>query len=155
VAGATKGCVVRVAFASAEEAEHARVVVRNLDRKGGPGVRDMAVVVRTPDGRVELHQKEELAAGEGAVAGGSAGLIAGLLLGIPVVGALVGILGGGGFGLRDTGIPNERLRQIGSDLEPGHAALCVLVDEYGLPQVREALASYGDVLETGLEPTAP
>jgi uncharacterized membrane protein len=129
--------------------------VHELDRKGGPGVRDVAVVVRTPDGRVELHQTEELAAGEGAVAGGAAGLIAGLLLGIPVVGALIGIFGGGGWGMRDTGIPNKRLRQFGSDLEPGHAVLCVLVDDYGLPQVREALAPYGEVVEAGVASTAP
>jgi uncharacterized membrane protein len=155
VVGGTKGSVVLVGFASAEEAKDARAVVQELDRKGGPGVRDVAVVVRTPDGRVELHQTEELAAGEGAVAGGAAGLVAGLLLGIPVVGALVGILGGGGWGLRDTGLSNKRLRRIGSDVEPGRAVLCVLVDEYGLPKVREALARYGEVLDAGVDATAP
>ena len=32
------------------------------------------------------------------------------------------------FGLRDTGIPDGRLRKLGEDLQPGQALLCVLVD---------------------------
>ena len=144
-----------IAFASGEGAEDALSTIRELDGKEGVHLRDAAVVVRSPQGHLELHQTVQLAAGEGAVAGGAAGLVAGILLGIPVGGALVGILGGGGWGLRDSGIPDKRLRQLGRDLEPGGAVLCVLVGEGGLPQVRRALAAYGEVLVTGLEPTEP
>ena len=38
---------------------------------------------------------------------------------------------------------------------PAWAVLCVLVDEYGLPKVREALARYGEVLDAGVDATAP
>ena len=147
--------VAVVAFRSTEEAQDALAAVRELERVKGSGIHDAAIVVRTPAGHLELHQTSELAAGEGAVAGGSAGLIAGLLLGGPVAGALLGILGGGGWGLRDTGIPNDRLRQLGSDLEPGHAVLCVLVDDDGMPRVAAALGRYGEVLEAGVAATGP
>ena len=147
--------VLLVAFASADEAGDALASVRGLARGAGARVRVAAVVARTSTGQVELHQTAELAAGEGAVAGGAAGLVAGLLLGIPVVGALAGIVGGGGWALRDTGIPDERLRRLGRDLEPGHAVLCVLADEDGLQQLRVALQRYGEVLEAELEPAEP
>jgi uncharacterized membrane protein len=143
-----------VAFGTAAGAEEGLKAVRALGGEDGVSVEDAAVVVRMADGRLELHQTKELAAGEGAVAGGSVGLVAGLLLGGPVGGALVGIVAGGGWGLRDTGIPDDRLRQTGEKLEPGHAVLCVLVAD-GLPRVRERLAPYGDAVEAELSPPVP
>jgi uncharacterized membrane protein len=140
---------VAVAFDDVAPAEAALTAVRELD-----GVRDAAVVVRTGAGRIELHQTRELAAGEGLVAGGAVGLVAGVLLGVPVGGALLGLLGGTGLGLRDTGIPDRRLRELGEDLQAGHAVLCVLVDTAGLVRAREALTRYGEVLEAELPPPA-
>jgi uncharacterized membrane protein len=129
-------------FASPEHAEEALRAVRECKAE----VRDAAVVVRTPAGHLDLHQTEELGAGQGAIAGGAAGLVAGLLLGVPVGGALLGIVTGGGWGLRDTGIPDSELRRLGEDLEPGQAVLCVLVDEDALPGLRKAVGRYGEVL---------
>ncbi|HUJ91463.1 MAG TPA: DUF1269 domain-containing protein [Gaiellaceae bacterium] len=142
---------VAVAFRTTAEAEQGLKTVEALD---GVSVRDAAVVVRTEAGRIELHQAREISVGEGSVTAGSVGLVAGLLLGIPVAGALLGIVAGGGWGFRDTGIPDDRLRAMGETLEPGHAVLCVLVGE-GLPRVREALAPYGDVVDAELEPAEP
>jgi uncharacterized membrane protein len=135
-----------VAFADASTAEEALAGVHD--------VRDAAVVVRTEAGRIELQQSSEIAPGEGIVGGGAIGLIAGFVLGLPVGGALLGVLGGAGFGIRDTGIPNKRLRQLGEDLQPGQAVLCVLVDDDRRVRARELLAVYGDVLETEVS-TAP
>jgi uncharacterized membrane protein len=146
--------MVLLAFGSAAEAEPALGAVSALERGDDPPVQDAAVVVRTAVGRVELHQTKELAPAEGAVAGGTAALVAGLLIGFPVAGAVAGIVGGGAFGLRDTGIPDDRLRKLGRDLEPGHAVLCVLVAPGGLPRVRDVLAGYGEVLEAELEEAA-
>ena len=110
-----------VAFDDAADAEAALAATASLRPD------DAAVVVRTDLDRIELHQTKEIAAGEGLVTGGAVGLVAGLLLGIPVGGALIGFLGGGGLGLRDTGLSNERLRELGRGLEPQHALLCLLV----------------------------
>jgi uncharacterized membrane protein len=142
---------VAVAFGTTAEAERGLKTVEALD---GVSVRDAAVVVRTEAGRIELHQAREISVGEGSVTAGSVGLVAGLLLGIPVAGALLGIVAGGGWGFRDTGIPDDRLRAMGETLEPGHAVLCVLVGD-GLPRMREALAPYGEVVDAELEPAEP
>lgn len=141
---------VAVAFETAAAAEDALPVVRALDAAKDVSVHDAAVVVRTESGRIELQQTREIAAGEGIVGGGTAGLVAGLLLGLPVAGALLGLAGGAVFGMRDTGIPDTRLRKLGENLQPGEALLCVLVDAGGVARTREAFGHYGTVFEAEL-----
>ena len=140
---------VAVVFESAAAAEGALPAVHALDADSDVSVRDAAIVVRTERGRIELQQTRDIAAGEAVVVGGTAGLVAGLLFGVPVGGALLGLAGGTLFGIRDTGIPDSRLRKVGEDLNPGQAVLCVLVDT-GLARAREALGRYGTVFEAEL-----
>ena len=128
---------VAVVFGTAAAAEDALPTVRRLDNGNDVSVRDAAVVVRTENGRIELLQTREIAPGEGVIGGGTVGLVAGLLLGVPVGGALLGLAGGALFGMRDTGIPDSRLRKLGADLQPGQAVLCVLVDAGGIERTRD------------------
>jgi uncharacterized membrane protein len=144
---------VAVPFDGVGAAEDALAAVDRLVAERGATVHDAAVVVRTITGHIELVQSRQYAAGEGIVAGGAVGLVAGMLLGLPIVGALLGFAGGAGFGLRDTGLPDKRLRRLGAELERGHALLCVLVDDGDLPAAREALAGYGEVVTVGLSAT--
>jgi uncharacterized membrane protein len=139
---------IAVRFDSADDAEAAVPEVRELD----VDIRDAAVVVRTEAGRIELQQAHEVAAGEALIGGGSAGLVAGLLLGLPVGGALLGLVGGLAYGLRDRGLPDNRMRQLGADLQPGHALLCVLVDDKDAGEARAALSRYGAVFDVKLAP---
>ncbi len=136
-----------VVFQTATAAEEALPTVHDLDDRQDISVRDAAIVIRTEGGRIELVQTREVALGEGVVGGGTVGLVAGLLLGLPIGGALLGLAGGGLFGMRDTGIPDGRLRELGADLKPGQAVLCVLVDANALGPTREALHRYGAVAE--------
>jgi uncharacterized membrane protein len=135
--------LVVVSCASREEADHALEAVQALDAK----VNDAAVVTCTPTGRIELHQTQQAAAGEGVVAGGTVGFVAGMLLGGPIGGALLGMLGGGIWASRDTGVSDARLRELGESLTPGRALLCVLVGEESVDPAREALAPYGEVAD--------
>ncbi len=137
-----------VVFPSAGEAEHASDELSH--REDDLVLRDVAVVTRTPHGAIELQQTSGVAAGDALVGVGTAGLVAGLLLGVPVVGALVGLLGGGVWGVRDTGIPDSRMRKLGEDLQPGQAVLCVLVDPECAPRARDLLSGYGTVTEVAL-----
>jgi uncharacterized membrane protein len=100
-------------------------------------------VLHGADGRIELRQTRETSVGEGAVTGGTLGLLAGLLLGVPVLAAAAGLLGGGAFGARDTGIPDDTLRALGRGLEAGQVVLCVLVDEEAAAGTAAALAPFG------------
>jgi uncharacterized membrane protein len=132
--------------------DEALATVRALRAHKDVSVRDAAVVIRTAIGRIELQQTKQIAPGESIVGGGTAGLVAGLLLGLPIGGALVGLAGGALLGLRDTGIPNKRMRQLGEDLQPGQSLLCVLVnaDTDAVARTREALERYGTAFEVEL-----
>jgi len=143
--------LVAVTCVSPAEAERALAAVRDLDVE----LLDAAIVVHTLDGRVELHQTQELAPGEGIVAGGTAGLVAGMLLGGPVAGALLGMLGGGVWAARDTGVEDERLRELGATLEQGSALFCALVGPDDVSPVRDTLARYGTVAEVGAPAVGP
>jgi len=135
--------LVVVSCSSREAAEHALDELHGADTEA----RDAVVVARTENGRLELHQTHQVAAGEGIVAGGAVGFVAGMLLGGPIGGALLGMLGGGVWGSRDTGVPDSRLRELGETLTPGRALLCVLVPAGDAAAVREALAPYGEVAD--------
>ena len=135
--------VIAAAYADVGEAEAALERVRRLR-----GVEDAAVVARDAEGRVELRQTRQPAVGEGVVAGGTIGLVAGFVFGGPVLGALVGLAGGGGLAVRDRGVPDERMRSFGDALEPGRAAVFALAaDGTAVERVRLALAPWrGELL---------
>ena len=145
---------VAVAFETATGAEDALATVRALEDQHGVAVHDAAVVTRTERGRIELLQTHDVAPGEAIVRVGTAGLVAGLLLGFPVGGALLGLAGGAVFGLRDTGIPDSRMRELGNDLRPGQAMLCMLIDADGLSRTRDELSRYGAEFDVELSAAA-
>ena len=138
---AKPACLVVVSCSSRADAERAQHALHELR----PGILDAAVVTRLESGRVELHQTQQVAAGEGVVAGGTVGFVAGMLLGGPVGGALLGMLGGGIWGARDVGVPDARLRELGESLAPGGALLCALVRADDADATRDALSPYGEV----------
>ncbi|HEX4526433.1 MAG TPA: DUF1269 domain-containing protein [Gaiellaceae bacterium] len=111
-------------------------------------IHDAAIVVKHDDGRVELQQSRELAAGEGIVGGGAIGLLLGLALAVPVAGALVGLAGGAGFAALDRGISNDHMRQLGATIARGNAVLFVLVEDVDWEKLRERLALFGGDLVT-------
>ncbi|HSP70822.1 MAG TPA: DUF1269 domain-containing protein [Gaiellaceae bacterium] len=116
--------LIAAAYADVEAAADALERVRGLE-----GVEDAAVVLKDAARGVELRQGRQPAVGEAVVAGGTIGLVVGFALGGPIGGALVGMAGGGGYGARDTGIPDERMRRFGRELAPGRAAVFALVED--------------------------
>jgi uncharacterized membrane protein len=138
-----------------QHAEAALQALEELADAGALGLADAAIVVRTEEGRVELHQRHELSAGEGAVGGGVAGMLAGLIVGFPLALPAAGLALGAGAGAFDTGIDDGRMRRLGAELEPGRAALCALVEGVDWPRVREKMAPYaGELLVAELTPEA-
>ena len=135
--------LVVVSCSSTDVADEALAALSTL----GIEDRDAVVVSCRENGRIDLKQTHQVAAGEGVVAGGTVGFIAGMLLGGPIGGALLGMLGGGLWGARDTGVSDARLRELGAALKPGQALLCVLVGSENVEPVREALRAYGKVAD--------
>jgi uncharacterized membrane protein len=141
MSGATSFALL--AYPTKEKATEALNVIVDLSKTDALTLKDAAVVVHTPQGKIEVEQSRELSAGQGAVAGGVAGLLLGLAVGAVVPATLVGLAGGGAFGVFDTGIKNRRLRELGAQLEPGAAALGLLVQGADWPLLRERLSRLG------------
>jgi uncharacterized membrane protein len=135
--------LIAVAYDSTQLAEAALGAVHELSDENALIIHDAAIVIKHGDGRVELQQSRELAAGEGIVSGGAIGLLLGLALAVPVAGALVGFAGGAGFAARDRGISNEHMRELGATIARGHAVLFALVGDVDWPKLRDGLAPYG------------
>jgi uncharacterized membrane protein len=136
-------------------AEQALASLKSLAADKTIRLADAAVVVKSDSDRVEIFQQRDLSVGEGIVGGGVAGVLAGVLLGFPMAIAAAGVAAGAGIGAFDRGIDDGRMRKLGADLEPGQAALCVLVGEADWALVRERMAPFGgELLVAELTPEA-
>jgi uncharacterized membrane protein len=114
---------------------------------------DIVVVTRDGAGEVHLHQAVNLTA-SGAVGGGFWGALVGLLVLNPLVGAAVGAGAGALAGrFTDIGIEDAFLTSVGESLEPGRAAVGVLIRKMTADKVLERLGDYrakGQVIQTSL-----
>ena len=141
-----RATLVAVEYASEPDAERALGILRDLSDEDALDLHDAAVVVKHADGRVELRQSRELAAGEAAVGGGSIGLLLGLAVAIPVAGALVGVAAGMGFAAhrqRDLEQGDAPCRWRAS---PGEALLFALVGKVDWELLASRLEPVGGTL---------
>ncbi len=91
-----------------------------------------AAIVTKVRGRVRITQTKDVSPSQGAVGGAWIGVLAGLFLGPggPLVGGALGAAAGGLFAkLRDIGIDDDEMRRMGDELDEGHAALFLLVED--------------------------
>ena len=87
---------------------------------------DMVVVEHRDDGKVKLHQPS--LAGVGAAGGALWGGLIGLIFFVPLLGMAIGAASGAAAGaLSDTGVDDEFMKKLGDELDPGAAAVIVLV----------------------------
>jgi uncharacterized membrane protein len=112
-------------------------------------VDDVALVERRDDGKVKLHQPS--LAGSGAAGGAMWGGLIGLLFLAPLVGMAVGAAAGAAGGaMADSGVDDEFMKRLGSELEPGNAALIVLVRKMSADKVLPEIKVPGTVIQTSL-----
>jgi uncharacterized membrane protein len=111
----------------------------------------MVVVTRAPDGKVKLHQSMSVA-GSSAAGGAVWGGLIGLLFLAPLMGMAVGAaVGGAGGALADIGVDDEFMKELGTKLEAGGAAVIVLVRKSTPDKVLPRIQEYGGhVLRTSL-----
>jgi uncharacterized membrane protein len=148
--------LVVLGFASRELAEEARSCNAELDREGVLALGVAALAYRRDDGRVELVQPMRLAPA-GAASGEVSGSLLGMVLLEPVLFAVLGAAAGAaGAGLSALGLNQWFQRQVKETLEPGRAALFVVVSGSAAPQrAIEALRPLAPrVVRTTLDPAA-
>lgn len=116
---------------------------------------DDIVVVENADGKIKLHQAHSMA-GLGAASGALWGGLIGLLFFMPLVGMAVGA-GAGALGgaLTDIGVNDRFMKDLGTTLKPGTAAVFALIAKSTPDRVIAELAPYeGKLLHTSLSTEA-
>ncbi|GAA3511957.1 DUF1269 domain-containing protein [Actinocatenispora rupis] len=149
--------LVAIGYRDVTTAEGAREKILDLQREGLITVRDAAIVEARPDGKIKLHQTRSTT-GYGAAGGAMWGGLIGLLFFAPLLGMAVGAAGGALAGkLTDVGVDDSFMKDIGATLQPGTAALFLLVDQVTLDKVVAGLAPFhfdGKILRTSLSADA-
>ncbi|GGC49119.1 membrane protein [Siccirubricoccus deserti] len=143
--------LVIIAYENEAKAEAAREKLFELQKEYLIELGDAVVAVRQTDGSVKLNQLINTTAA-GAASGGLWGAIIGMLFLNPLLGAAFGAGAGALSGyLTDIGIDDNFLKDAAGALNPGQAALCVLVRKVTADKVLPAMAAFGGtVLRTNL-----
>jgi len=143
--------LVIIAYPDEKTAEAARAKLFELQKEYLVELGDAVIAERTADGSVKLHQVVNTTAA-GAAGGALWGTLIGLLFLNPLLGAAVGAGAGALSGyLTDIGIDDKFLKQTAEALQPGQAALCVLVRKVTADKVLPQMAQFGGtVLRTNL-----
>src|SRR5215472_17646295 len=119
--------LVVIDYESEVRAEEVRLALLKMQRAYLIDLEDAVVVVRDEKGKVRLRQMYNLTAA-GALSGGFWGALIGLIFLNPLFGFAIGAAAGAVSGaLRDVGIDDNFMKELGQTLKPGTAALCVLV----------------------------
>lgn len=143
--------LVVIAYPDEKTAEAARRKLFELQKEYLIELGDAAIAERLADGSVKLHQVVNTTAA-GAAGGALWGTLIGLLFLNPLLGAAVGAGAGALSGyLTDIGIDDKFMKQTAEALQPGQAALCVLVRKVTADRVLPEMAQFGGtVLRTSL-----
>ncbi|MEV6928927.1 DUF1269 domain-containing protein [Dactylosporangium sp. NPDC051485] len=149
--------LIAIGYRDTATANAAREKIIELQRQGLITVRDAAVVESGADGKVRLHQAASATA-VGAAGGAMWGGLIGLLFFAPFLGMAVGAATGAIAGkATDVGVDDKFMKDVGAALQPGSAALFLLIDQVTVDKVMAEMAPYqfgGRLLRSSLSTEA-
>ncbi|WP_405011896.1 DUF1269 domain-containing protein [Kitasatospora sp. NBC_01539] len=140
-----------IAYPDVATAQQVRDTAIGLQKQKLIDLEDIVVVERRADGRTKLHQATSTT-GAGAASGALWGGVIGLLFFMPFLGAAIGGATGAAVGASvDVGVDDAFMRQVGEKLQPGSAAVFMLVRSATADKVVPAIARFGgEILQTSL-----
>jgi uncharacterized membrane protein len=153
--------LIVVAFDQPDTADHALRELTATGKEKLIELGDACVVVRPPQGEVQLKQMLPLTK-VGALSGATSGALWGALVGLLFLNPLAGMVVGAGVGvgtgalagqLTDYGIDDDFIRSLVSTIKPNSSALFLLVRKATADKVLERLRAEGirgEVLVTSL-----
>lgn len=144
--------LVVIVYPTEARAEEMRQKLIGLQKDYLIEIGDAAIAVMHDDGKVKLNQLLNTTA-MGAVSGSFWGLLIGAIFLMPIFGAALGAASGAlGGALTDYGIDDKFMKELSASLQPGNAALFVLVKKVTGDKVLEAIrGTGGTVLKTSLD----
>ena len=146
--------LVVIAFPTEAKAEEVRQKLLSMQKEYLLELGDAVVAAKDDKGHVKLHQMINTTA-SGAVGGAFWGSLIGLIFLMPLAGAALGAASGALSGaLTDVGINDKFMKDTAAAIQPGTAALFVLVRKVTADKVLERLKGEGGtVLTTSLDHT--
>ena len=146
--------LIVVVFPTEAKAEEVRQKLLGMQKEYLIELDDAVIAVKDDKGRVKLNQLLNTTK-TGAVSGTFWGTLIGLIFLMPLAGAALGAASGAiGGALTDVGINDKWMKDTASAIEPGTAALFVLVRKVTGDKVLEGLKGEGGtVLKTSLDHT--
>ena len=125
--------------------------LRRLQSQNLITVDDAALVTLKSNGRPKIRQAHDLV-GAGAMGGAFWGMLIGLLFLSPLLGAAIGAgMGALSGSMSDIGIDDNFIKQVGSSIHPGEAALFLLTRNEIADKVLPELKQYQfQVIQTSL-----
>jgi uncharacterized membrane protein len=137
--------LIVAAFDDEKAADEALKALKQAKRERLIGIQNAAVLRKDAKGKLHIRETADMGGGKGAVIGGVAGAAIGLLAGpLLVVPAAVGALVGGlAAKLRDTGFPDDRLKQLGEGLKPESSAILAVVEHRWVDEIRREMEEIG------------
>jgi uncharacterized membrane protein len=146
--------LVVIGFPTEAKAEEVRQKLLAMHKEYLLELGDAVVAVKDAQGRIKLNQLLNTKAA-GAVSGAFWGSLIGLIFLMPFAGAALGAASGAlGGALADIGINDKWLKDTATAIQPGTAALFVLVRRATADKVLERLrGESGTVMKTSLDHT--
>ena len=147
--------LVAIAYPDESTAKEVGRTLVELQKEHSIELADLVVAVREDNGKIKLRQSFP-----GGAAGAAGGALWGGLIGLiflaPLLGMAVGAAAGGAAGaMSDYGVDDKFMKELGTRLEPGGAALFVLVRSSTPDKVLPRISQYGgEVLHTSLSTEA-
>lgn len=155
--------LIAIVYPNEEKAEQVRQRLLQLQKEYVIELEDAVIAVKTAYGRVKLNQLIN-PTGFAALNGSLWGLLIGAIFMLPVFGPAAGAIGAAGGAalgaatgaivgaLTDLGIDDDFIKQLADNLQPGNAALFLLVRKMTADKVLEAIkGTGGTVLRTSLD----
>jgi len=144
--------LVAIIYPTEQKAEEVRQRLFKLQREYLISIKDAVIAVKNDAGSVKLSQLFSTTAA-GAATGSFWGLLIGILFLNPFIGVALGAASGAiGGALTDYGINDAFMKELSANLQPGNAALFVLIKDMTADKVlREIQDAGGTVLKTSLE----
>jgi uncharacterized membrane protein len=143
--------LVAIAYPDFATAEKVREELIEATKEHLVQLEDAVIVEHQANGKIKLHQVVGTT-GAGAAGGAVWGGLIGLLFLAPLVGMAIGAASGAATGkMTDLGVNDNFVKDLGTKLQPGTAALIVLGSTDARDKVIDRVKPYGgEVIQTSL-----
>jgi uncharacterized membrane protein len=145
--------IIVAAFQDENEADQALKTLKEAKKEKLISIDNAAVIRKDEEGKLHIKETADMGGGKGAgigtLVGGAIGLIGGPV-GVVAGGALGAVVGGLTAKLYDGGFEDDRLRQIGTSLQPGTSAIVAVIEHRWVAELERELAEEGADVTTAV-----